>query len=239
MRKLHLLSTVAASLLLATGVAVAQGMKDETPARAPAAQQNAPAEKMAPTMRAGEHKGKAGTTGQASEKMNAGKGNKAESKSNNKSETTGQAPKASESGKAETNEMGKSPNSHKTMKNSTDSKSGVNENTRSSGGSQRSSESVKSKSTVGQGAAAGSAKISAEQRTKITTVLRQHKVQPEHLSISVHVGARVPDTVHFYPLPTEVVEIYPEWRGYDYILVGDEILVVNPRTHLIIAVLEA
>ena len=71
MRKLHLLSTVAASLLLATGVAVAQGMKDETPARAPAAQQNAPAEKTAPSMHAGERKGKAGTTGQASEKMNA------------------------------------------------------------------------------------------------------------------------------------------------------------------------
>ena len=69
MRKLHLLSTVAASLLLATGVAVAQGMKDETPARAPAAQQNAPAEKTAPSMHAGERKGKAGTTGQASEKM--------------------------------------------------------------------------------------------------------------------------------------------------------------------------
>jgi len=35
------------------------------------------------------------------------------------------------------------------------------------------------------------------------------------------------------------VEIYPEWRGFDYILVGDEIIVVNPRTHLIVAVLEA
>jgi hypothetical protein len=211
MRKLHLLSTVAASLLLASGVAAAQGMKDEAPARAPAAQQSAPAEKMAPSMHPGERKGKAETTGQASEKMNAGKGNKAELKPTNKSETTGQAPNASESGKAGANEMGKSRDSNKAMKNS----------------------------TVGQGAAGGSAKLSVEQRTKITTIFHQHKVQPEHLNISVHVGARVPDTVHFYPLPTEVVEIYPEWRGYDYILVGDEILVVNPRTHLIIAVLEA
>jgi len=96
-----------------------------------------------------------------------------------------------------------------------------------------------SNATVGQGAASGSVKLSSEQRTKITTILRQHKMRSEHLNISVHVGARIPDTVHFYPLPTEVVEIYPEWRGYDYILVEDEILVVNPRTHLIIAVLEA
>jgi hypothetical protein len=251
MRKLHLLSTVAASLLLATGVAVAQGTKDETPARAPAAQQNAPAEKIAPSMHAGEHKGKAETTGQASEKMNGGKGYNAEMNAGehgkagtkSKSETTGQGSKASESGKAEMNSESKRGSSNKAMKNSTESKSGVNANEnaeRNSGATQKSSESVNSKSsTVGQGAAAGSAKLSTEQRTKITTIIRQHKVRPEHLNISVHVGARVPDTVHFYPLPVEVVDVYPEWRGYDFILVGDEILVVNPRTHLIIAVLEA
>ena len=49
MRKARLLSTVAATLLLTVGAASAQTMKnDETPGRAPAAQQNAPAEKIAP-----------------------------------------------------------------------------------------------------------------------------------------------------------------------------------------------
>ena len=52
-------------------------------------------------------------------------------------------------------------------------------------------------------------------------------------------GTRVPDSVHFYPLPREVFVIYPEWRGYDYILVGDEILVIDPRTHEIVAILDA
>ena len=37
----------------------------------------------------------------------------------------------------------------------------------------------------------------------------------------------------------EVDAIYPEWRGYDYILVGDEIVVIDPRTHEIVAILEA
>jgi hypothetical protein len=45
--------------------------------------------------------------------------------------------------------------------------------------------------------------------------------------------------VHLYPLPVEVVEVYPEWRGFDYILVGDEIVVINPRTHDIVAIIEA
>ena len=48
MKNARLLSTVAATLLLAVGAASAQDVKkDEAPARAPAAQQNAPAEKVA------------------------------------------------------------------------------------------------------------------------------------------------------------------------------------------------
>jgi hypothetical protein len=231
MRKLHLLSTVAASLLLATGVAAAQGMKNEAPARAPAAQQNAPAEKIAPSMHAGERNGKAETTGQASEKMD--NGNKAELKSHGKSETTGQSPKSGEPGKAQMNEQG-------TMKNG--ASRGENDvkpsESSKTGASSKSGQTTNGpNATVGQGAA-GSAKLSTEQRTKITTILRKQKVQSTHLNISVHVGARVPDTVHFYPLPTEVIEIYPEWRGFDYILVGDQLIIISPRTHLIVAVLE-
>ena len=52
MRKARLLSTVAATLLLTVGAASAQTMKnDEAPGRAPAAQQNAPAEKIAPAQK--------------------------------------------------------------------------------------------------------------------------------------------------------------------------------------------
>jgi hypothetical protein len=88
-------------------------------------------------------------------------------------------------------------------------------------------------------AAAGAAKLSTEQRTKITSVIKQQKVAPVKLDVSINVGTRIPASVHFYPLPQEVYVIYPEWRGYDYILVGDEILVINPRTHEIVAILDA
>jgi len=101
------------------------------------------------------------------------------------------------------------------------------------------SEKSSTSTTTGQGAAAGSAKLSTEQRTKITTVFKQHKVEPARLNVSVSVGTRVPESVRFYPIPTEVVVIYPEWRGYDYILVGDQILIIDPRSHEIVAILDA
>jgi hypothetical protein len=35
------------------------------------------------------------------------------------------------------------------------------------------------------------------------------------------------------------VTIYPEWRGYDYILVGEQIIIIEPRTHEIVYIIEA
>ena len=95
------------------------------------------------------------------------------------------------------------------------------------------------RNTTGQGAAAPAANLTSEQHTKITGIIRQHKVAPTQLNVSVRVGTRIPDGVRFYPLPREVFVIYPEWRGYEYIMVGNDILVIDPRTHQIVAVLES
>ncbi len=59
-----------------------------------------------------------------------------------------------------------------------------------------------------------------------------------HLNISVRVGARVPRSVHYYPLPAEVVDVYPDWHGYYFIMVGDQIVVIDPSDHEIVAILE-
>jgi len=92
--------------------------------------------------------------------------------------------------------------------------------------------------TVGQ--AGGGGKLSSEQRTRITTVIRDQHVRPiEHVNFAISVGTRVPHDVEFYPLPEQIVTIYPDWRGYEFFLVADQIVVVNPRTLEIVAVLEA
>ena len=52
-------------------------------------------------------------------------------------------------------------------------------------------------------------------------------------------GEAVRERVHLLPLPQEVVTIYPEWRGYEFILVHEQILVIDPRTDEIVDVLPA
>jgi hypothetical protein len=230
----YLLASAAAALLLA-GAASAQNemKKGEAPAPAPAAQQKAPAEKMAPSQK-------------------SAPALKAERKT---PETTGQAPtKEPEAGKmnkethVKGDEMKKGADKDRSAEphrqNSTEQFKAKSDDsaTKKSGeaATKKSDESATKErsSTTGQGAA-GAARLSTEQRAKITSIIRSHKVAPVHLNVTVRVGTRVPDSVHFYPLPVEVVEVYPEWRGYDYILVGDEIVVLDPRTHEIVAILEA
>jgi hypothetical protein len=94
---------------------------------------------------------------------------------------------------------------------------------------------------VTTGQAGAGAKLSVDQRTKITTVIRNERVAPAtNIDFSISVGTRVPhERVSLRPLPVEVVTIYPEWRGYEFFLVRDEIVVVDPRTEEIVAVLPA
>ena len=93
--------------------------------------------------------------------------------------------------------------------------------------------------TTTTGQAGANAKLSTEQRTKITSVIRsQHVSSVNNVNFAVSVGTRVPrEGVEFHVLPTEVVTIYPEWRGYKFIVVHDEIVVIDPNTYEIVAVL--
>lgn len=113
-----------------------------------------------------------------------------------------------------------------------------NERTKSQQRGEETNQSGSRSQTTGQ--ASAGAKLSTEQRTKITSVIREQRVQPEtNVNFSISVGTRVPKSVHFHPLPTDIVTIYPDWRGYQFFLVRDQIVVVNPRTLEIVAVLEA
>lgn len=97
------------------------------------------------------------------------------------------------------------------------------------------------KATTGQGAAGSSgASLSTEQRTKITTTIRKSNVRPiTNVNFNIAVGTVVPRSVTLHPLPAAVIEVYPDWRPYRFVLVGDEILVIDPATHRIVAVLDA
>jgi Protein of unknown function (DUF1236) len=58
-----------------------------------------------------------------------------------------------------------------------------------------------------------------------------------HLSVTI--GDAVPRTIHLSRLPAPILEYAPQYRGYEYILVRDDILIVDPRALRIVAVIAA
>jgi len=249
-----MISVAAAALIAGTGFANAQGtgMSRETPSAGSSAQQSAPSSdrgspSATPMNRDSASDSKGSDQGmkssQSEEKMqpqggktqhtqgemkSGAKGEKSaqENNMNNNNVNNNMKGDKPNSMRSETNEKGATG---KDMK--AEERNGNVNNAESKGAADRSQ-------TVGQ--AGARAKLSSEQRTKITTVIRDQHVAPvTNVNFSISVGTRVPRDVTFHRLPAEIVTIYPEWRGYEFILVRDQIVVVDPQTFEIVAVLDA
>ena len=50
------------------------------------------------------------------------------------------------------------------------------------------------------------------------------------------VGTVIPSTVRFYPLTPAIVAVYPQYRGYSFVVVEEEIIIIEPRTRKIVQV---
>ena len=90
---------------------------------------------------------------------------------------------------------------------------------------------------------AKSVQLSSEQRTKISTTIKQQtnlkRISRTEVNFTINVGAVVPRTVNLVVLPAPIVAVVPQWRGYLYIIVDDQLLIIHPSTYEIVAVLPA
>jgi hypothetical protein len=95
------------------------------------------------------------------------------------------------------------------------------------------------KQQTGQGQGSTATSLNTEQRTKIReTVLRGGNVnRVTNVNFTINVGTVVPRSVTLVAVPSTIVEIHPAWRGYLYFVVGDEIIIVEPGTLRIVAVI--
>jgi hypothetical protein len=206
-----MMSVAAAALIAGTGFANAQGtgMSREAPSSGATTQQSAPPSAATPMNRDSSQSG-------------------APAEAPKSAQSREMAPKGEKS--AQDNMKGEKGAAGKDMK-AEDRNSNMNRADDRNGAA---------KSTTTTGQAGAGAKLSTEQRTKITSVIKSQNVRPAtNVNFSISVGARVPRNVGFHPLPAEIVTIYPEWRGYEFFLVGNQIIVVNPRTLEIVEVIDA
>ena len=83
-----------------------------------------------------------------------------------------------------------------------------------------------------------SANLTESQRTRVSQSISRLNAKPvTNVNFSLSVGTVVPRDVHFQPLPAEVVEVMPQYRGYNFIVVREDIVIVEPSTYKIVDVL--
>ena len=83
-----------------------------------------------------------------------------------------------------------------------------------------------------------SANLNDNQRTRISESITRLNARPvTNVNFSLSVGTVVPRDVHFQPLPADIVEIVPQYRGYNFVVVRDDIVIVEPSTYKIVDVL--
>jgi Protein of unknown function (DUF1236) len=242
MNKTNLLVTSAvAAFVAATGASMAQ--QERTPQqehRAPAekvAPQNAPAvHNQAPSGRVGEtpqNRGRNETTGQAPREDRQSR--PSERNSEHERGKTGQAPREDRlNGAPEQNRAnGQAPREDRTNRSSEQNRV-----------EQKRGRTEENSTTTGQGAAGTRGNVTInltpEKRTRIHEVIVNERNAPRVRSpkFNVSVGTRVPRTVRFAALPRTILEIEPEWRGFEYFMIGNQIVIVDPRSMEIVAIVE-
>jgi hypothetical protein len=172
-----------------------------------------------------------------------------EAQPNRNRETTGQAPQNERTGQAPQNER-KESQSNERRENRTEGNKATNGATeerrldQNRATQERGNANDRNRTTTGQGAAPAkgtSVNITPEKRTQIHQVFIKERSAPrvDRVDFSLSVGTAVPRSVRFIPVPGTIVEIEPSWRGYDYFMVGDQIVIVDPTSMEIVAIIDA
>jgi hypothetical protein len=236
-----MMSVAAVALIAGTGFANAQGMgggkEGGASTGSPAAQQSAPS---------GGSASERGSTS-ATEPKGADKGGMKSTQSDEKMAPGGakneraQDDKAGQKGKSAQDNM--SGDRSKSM--SSDNEKAGSKDMKAEGrdGNKNAAETkggVDSKSqTTGNAATSATAAPPAEKRTQIVSAIKSEKIEETtNVNFNISVGSRIPANVRFHPLPSRIVEIYPEWRGYDVVFVRGQYIIVRPQTHEIVYIIE-
>jgi hypothetical protein len=253
-----MMSVAAVALIAGTGFAYAQGTA--APSAGSTAQQSAPSSRDAaePTkpssgMKATQTEQKSPAAGKNERAEDNMQGQKSKSMSSDSDRSKSGSKEMKAEGRNGDKDMKAEGRDSKTGNMNADSKTG-NMNAQTKGATDSKSQTTTgatdsktttttgatdSKTTTGNAATSATAAPPAEKRTQIVSAIKSEKVEEvTNVNFNISVGATIPATVRFHRLPSRIVEIYPEWRGYEFILVHGRYIIVRPQTHEIVYIIE-
>ncbi|WP_457105598.1 DUF1236 domain-containing protein, partial [Methylobacterium sp. P5_C11] len=83
-------------------------------------------------------------------------------------------------------------------------------------------------------------RLDTRQRTEFRSSITRLGVSPlRDVAFGLAVGTAIPRSVTLHRLPPAIVSIVPEYEGYEFILVRDDIVIIDPDTYEIVDVIPA
>jgi hypothetical protein len=86
--------------------------------------------------------------------------------------------------------------------------------------------------------ASGKVAINDDQERQISRVIRKQNVRPvDNPGIDIKVGVSVPKTIRLGAVSADLVEVLPQFRGYSFFATRDNVVIVEPSSMKIIALI--
>ena len=90
----------------------------------------------------------------------------------------------------------------------------------------------------GNATAVGKVQISSTTATRISEALiSTAPATSQNINVAVNIGAPLPGEAELLPLPPAVVSLVPEYQGYEYVVVNDEVAIVQPSTRVVVEII--
>ena len=83
--------------------------------------------------------------------------------------------------------------------------------------------------------------LAPDKKSKVRDDLRKQTdvKRITNVNVDVSIGRPAPRDWSYYSVPTTIVEIVPEYRGYKYAYVEDRYVIVDPNTYEVVYVIDA
>lgn len=96
-----------------------------------------------------------------------------------------------------------------------------------------------SSSSQASASAVANVNLTTQQKTEIHNTIINNNSGPRvtNLNITPAPGVAVPQGVQFVPLPQNIISMQPAWAGLAYFLFHQEIVLIDPHTRRIVAII--
>ena len=77
----------------------------------------------------------------------------------------------------------------------------------------------------------------AQKQTIYTSISNQKQKETAPPTFHATVGAAVPSSIELQPLPKTIVELIPDLRDFEYAMVANQVLLVDPKNKQVIEII--